>query len=338
MGKFDYWAKKVFSSDRVFADTFNGLLFGGNDRIKPKSLRTLPTTGLAKGRKGAKGLLRERDLIKRMAFKTDGVSNFMLLGIEAQSYISPALPAKMMLYDAILYNEQIDAIKAKHRKEGNLTSEFFLSGLSPDDRLLPVITMVLDLSGSLEAPLRNLHGILDIGDENLRNYIPDYSINVVSPVHMERDEIMRYGRDAATIMLSAKYASDLEAFQRECETNELFGSVNYDTACLVNVITGMDKRIKKTEKVNMAMDRLSFSEYYLQKGEKIGQARGEIIGIVTTMNSLGKTREETCAMLMTQCSMDDKDAFKEIDRIEGLKWPAKPSRNKRTRKTDTTSV
>ena len=205
MNRFDYWAKKVFGKAEVFADAFNGMLFEGENVIKADSLQDVPTTQLA--RIGRRKIKRERDLLKRLAFKTDGISSFVMLGIEAQSYADRTIAARAMLYDAILYIDEIAEVFARNRNKKNLPKEYFLSGFLPDDMISPVVTMVMDLSGDDAQPVRSLHEILNFGDERFREFVSDYRINVVSPTSMERDKIMRYGRDAGAVMLSAKFAS-----------------------------------------------------------------------------------------------------------------------------------
>ena len=40
MGRLDYWAKRVFNDPQIFADLFNGYLFGGKPVVLPETLDT----------------------------------------------------------------------------------------------------------------------------------------------------------------------------------------------------------------------------------------------------------------------------------------------------------
>ncbi len=75
----------------------------------------------------------------------------MLLGIENQTEVHYAMPVRNMLYDAMQYNQQVADTAAKHKEEKSrrdkqkqkISNAEFLSGFHKDDKLIPVITLVL---------------------------------------------------------------------------------------------------------------------------------------------------------------------------------------------------
>lgn len=73
------------------------------------------------------------------------VSGIRILGIENQSNVHYAMPVRNMLYDAMQFSSQVEASALSHRKEhdNKPTADEFLSGWYKEDRLLPVITLVI---------------------------------------------------------------------------------------------------------------------------------------------------------------------------------------------------
>lgn len=80
----------------------------------------------------------------------DGKTAYVLLGIENQTDIHYAMPVKNAIYDALQYGRQVSDIAAKHRadrkdkkSEKKVSGGEYLSGFYKEDRLIPVITLVI---------------------------------------------------------------------------------------------------------------------------------------------------------------------------------------------------
>jgi len=88
----------------------------------------------------------------------------------------------IMVQDALNYAAQVECIAKKHRKSKELKSGAeYLSGFTKDDKICPVVTITLYWnSGELDGP-RTLHEMLDISDEEVLQYIPDYHLNLIVP-------------------------------------------------------------------------------------------------------------------------------------------------------------
>ena len=70
------------------------------------------------------------------------LTEFSILGLENQASIHYGMPLRNMLYDALDYHKEFNAITQKNKRE-SLTSSEFLSGFKKTDRLHPVFTIVL---------------------------------------------------------------------------------------------------------------------------------------------------------------------------------------------------
>ena len=75
-----------------------------------------------------------RDLYKNYVSK----AVLAILGLEDQMKIHYAMPVRTMFLDAVDYSNQCKNISQEHR-QANLE---FLSGMKPEDRILPVLTLV----------------------------------------------------------------------------------------------------------------------------------------------------------------------------------------------------
>ena len=150
MGSKDTATIRYMRQNPVFADAFNYFLFGGAPVIDPGLLEEMDTRELAVPYGGEEGVgqpvQRTRDILKVLTAKTDQHMAYLLLGIENQSHIHYAMPVRSLLYDALQYTKQVEEAAASHRKSGDYKGageDDFLSGFMKDDRLLPVVTLVI---------------------------------------------------------------------------------------------------------------------------------------------------------------------------------------------------
>lgn len=87
-----------------------------------------------------KTLNRTRDVIKMSSEN----ACYQILAIENQQAIHYAMPLRCMIYDGLVYLNQVTDLTARNREMGSLKrSEEFLSGLKKTDRLIPCCTIVL---------------------------------------------------------------------------------------------------------------------------------------------------------------------------------------------------
>ena len=77
------------------------------------------------------------------------------------------MPARCMEYDALDYAGQLRKKRLRHRKKKDLKgSTQFLSGLTPEEKLDPVVTLVFYHGKKKWEACRGLHGMLNFEGEN----------------------------------------------------------------------------------------------------------------------------------------------------------------------------
>lgn len=83
------------------------------------------------------------------------------------------------MYDAIQYSQQVNTVVAQHRKKKDyqrqgISNGEFLSGFYKEDKLIPVITLVIFFNaGEWDGP-RSLHEMMDISDPEVKKWVVDY--------------------------------------------------------------------------------------------------------------------------------------------------------------------
>ena len=185
MGKPNIAVNHWLSDNSRFADLFNGIVFGGEQIVRPEELEPMDREAdiLITDKEGReKGVQRYRDIVKRWRQGMD----LAVLACESQRKVHYAMPIRNMLYDSLSYAEQARILwkerKKKQPAEGPLTGEEYLSRFGKKDTLFPVITVVFYYgleSGSVEelerfrTDLQPILGMLKYRGrkEELRDYI-----------------------------------------------------------------------------------------------------------------------------------------------------------------------
>jgi len=145
---------------------------------RPASANT-SLTGIPYGADGAGvPVQRFRDMLKSVTAMEDEDKVYLLLAIEAQSEVHHAMPVRNMVYDALQYAAQVEEAARSHRAArlaGNPEelakkpdNSEYLSGFYREERLIPVITLVMYFApGEWDGPM-SLHEMVQ-KDDRFRN-------------------------------------------------------------------------------------------------------------------------------------------------------------------------
>ena len=239
IGAADAVTKAYIRKNEVFADAFNYFMYDGEQEIQPEQLRELDTTEIAillnekdtketknsKSASGTKNVQKYRDLLKSAAIMEDGEVAYVLLGIENQTEVHYAMPVKNMLYDAMQYNQQVADAAATHKGKESSTESTkrkisngeFLAGFYKDDKLIPVITLVLFFNADEWDGPRSLFDMMDISNRILKKYVQNYQMHIISPQQIADGDLEKFHSSLREVMGCIKYSNDknkLAAFIR----------------------------------------------------------------------------------------------------------------------------
>ena len=231
MSSKDTITKTYMKDNAIFADAFNFYIYHGEQVIKPDDLHELDTaesvifasdenesnssvsnsfdSNSSVSRRTDSTHQRYRDILKSAVIKQHGDTIYAVLGIENQSDIHYAMPVRNFVYDAMQYARQVNNTSSDNRKKGtHLSRQEYLSGFSKEDRLTPVITLVLYFGIDKWDGAKSIHEMLSTKDPKLLKYVQDYRINLIEPAGIEPNELDRFSTSLREVLGYIKYAND----------------------------------------------------------------------------------------------------------------------------------
>lgn len=296
--KADVILKDFWRQNERFADLFNAVIFRGKQVIKPEDLteRDTDMSGIIQFKGYQETLERTRDVVKKMAYGVE----FAVLGIESQQKIHYAMPLRTMLYDSLGYLKEYQEItRIRKAERGKMTEDEFLSKMRKEDRLHPIISIVLYYSEkSWDGPMCLKDMIVEMPEE-MERIFSDYKMNLVQIRESEQytfhNEEVRAVFEISREIFNGNLDKINEKYRNRDLTPELITVIGKitDSAELVRQgkieeVANMCTALEKWEKENI--------ERGTKRGIEIGTNKG-IAKMVLTLLNKGKTVEETADWL-----------------------------------------
>ncbi len=164
MRALDACSKNYTRKSEIVADLVNYAVYDGKQIVREGDISEKDTTELSALYKKNKKKMeffyknRFRDVLRKCTLHETPDAKYLIVGVENQDKVHYAMCVRNMLMDAINYATQVEVIADKNRKrEGNLPSAEFLSGMKTTDRLKPVITLVVYWGEEKWDAARSLH-------------------------------------------------------------------------------------------------------------------------------------------------------------------------------------
>ena len=305
MGRKDVVTREYLSSDEVFADVVNLALYSGKCVVHASNLREadsveeLAITMEENDLKGKRGKSRQgavqrkqphivqkyRDIVRQIVM--DGVDGYLariIVGVEEQSETHYAMPVRNMLYDALNYSGQVNGIGEKNRKNGLLsTSAEFLSGIRKEDKLIPVVTIVVTFQPEVWDGPMSVHEMLDWRGipEQVQELIPNYKMLLIQPESYEEEKVSNPQSTFGVIMGLLKYASSMGGFQKYVdEHEEVLSNMPVKAAAVLNEFCTLDlteQELEKNEVIDMCQAVREMKEVSRREGRMEGERRGKVL-------------------------------------------------------------
>ncbi len=302
MGEVDIRTNEYMRDNEHFADVFNYFLFDGQRVIEPENLHELDRSAavFSFGPKSGKAsvLEKSRDVVKSAVVKSDGTTTYQLLGVENQTNVHYAMPVRNMLYDAISYTNQVDAIAVRNRKgsKEGLTGAEFLSGFTKEDHLYPVITLVLYWSPDFWDGPHSLHEMLEPGNDDILKFVSDYRLNILSPADIPKSGFKKFTSPISEVFQYIQGSADKEELNRILQENPNFRHLDRESAELINAVTKSDLRFEEGEETidmctaiqQMRDESVSFG---MKEGRKEGREEGmdDMAVVIQRLYDSGRT-------------------------------------------------
>ena len=209
-----------------------------------------------------------------------------------------------MVYDALQYASQVEETAKSHRRErkrkkgtqlGKIkkpNSGEYLSGFYKEDRLLPVITLVIYFSpDKWDGPVC-LHEMLAVTNEKLLRFIPDYKINLITPEGLDKEQMERFQTSLREVLLFTKYSKDKEKLYNLVKNDIRFHRIDKKAGRVINAVTGARINMDESgETIDMCKAIQDLQDEAMQAGIKKGIQTGIQTGIKTGKEA-GKQEEK----------------------------------------------
>ena len=322
MGKTDRATKRFLSDRRVFADLVNYSVYRGRQVVRAEDVRETDTEQvLDAGAPGRAPDLRrlQRDLAMEVVVRTCGDVKYVVVGVENQSRADLTMPMRCMLYDAMRHLAHARRRKAENGGNG-VPGRDFLTGLRPEDRFPPVVTLVVYWGeGRWTAP-RSLHEMLDFPDERLKGLCADYRLNLVEPMAMSDEEFRILRTDLGAVLHYVKVQDDPDAIHRLLREDGRFRALDRDAAEVLRAVTGTTIPInQKEEKIDMCKGEEQLKQRAFEEGKQTGFQEGKqtgfqegILGTVSVLREFQLSVEQIQEKLMKTYAITADEAMKYI--------------------------
>ncbi|MCD7883043.1 MAG: Rpn family recombination-promoting nuclease/putative transposase [Lachnospiraceae bacterium] len=234
MGKPDTATREYINDSYVFADVFNYFIYGGRKVVNPQNLEKLDASTLLTvfGKNGDEETIqRYRDALKKAALMVDDEAAYIVLGIEAQTRVDYGMPIRTFLYDALQYDSQARELKAAHKNAGDKHSEAeFVSGLYKEDRILPVITVVVHFGAKPWDGATRLSDLYNCSHKELMAYAPDYKMNLIDPAGMTDEDFEKFSTSLGKVLKFMKLSNSRKEMKKLMETDKAYKSIDRNAA------------------------------------------------------------------------------------------------------------
>ena len=216
------------------------------------------------------------------------------------------MPVRAMLYDAMNYAEQVQAITQRRRKDKpKQTRHEYLSGLGKDDRLKPVVTLVLNISGEYWDGCKSIHELLYVEDEHILQFVPNYKLNLLSPDLLTEQDFdkFRTGVGAAMQFLKHQHDDNMDWMDAKGELN-----VDRATAEFVQTATGTDFEINENgEVIDMCRAWKNSMKQAEDKGRE-AERKDAILYLIASIKDISASQTQAVEQLMKRYSLTKAEA------------------------------
>ena len=280
MGKKDVEEKEYFNDVLHFADTCNGIMFGGASVILPEELEEANTELIYPDQKTT------------LTVRQDGIHywrkqnvNIALIALEYQSVSDYHMVFRNMMAESLAYYKQWKKNKRHYSKEYKKwfdrlfrlrNSKEFLSGMVKEDQFVPVIIIVINFGLEKWDGATTLHEMLKLPSE-LERYVNNYKLNLFD--YNDYEDFSIFKTEVRVIFEALKTAGNEE------KMNSIFSrikKIEIETARLLETLLNIEfpKKlvIKETDGKEYIEVCKAWDDHW-KSGERAGIVIGEERGI-----------------------------------------------------------
>ena len=134
------------------------------------------------------------------------------------------MPVRNIIYDALQYGKQVSEIAKRHKdqkdRKGHNRGEY-LSGFYKEDRISPVITLVVHFGAEeWDGPL-SLYEMMELEDPTLKEFVQDYRIYLIDPYRLTEDDLEKFSSNLRGVLGYIKYSKDKKELSRFLNNSQM---------------------------------------------------------------------------------------------------------------------
>ena len=184
---------------------------------------------------------------------------------------------RIMGYEFMNYNKQLKEIKAIHDKKKDLTGIEYLSGISREEKLQPVCTLIIYYGKEPWSGPTRLSEMLDFSDlpEEVRNVVADYPIHVLDVRRFKDSEKLETEARLFFGMLQRDEDTD-KCIEYWEENREAFQNISDDTYDAIATFTRSEKLLENCQVYTNeegGIDMCKAFEGLILQGEERGEQK-----------------------------------------------------------------
>ena len=327
MGTADIVTKEYMRENAVFADAFNYLIYNGKKVIDPEKLKEMDPIEIAlpfgdeeksgedkkrenASRAGKKTdtVQRYRDVLKSVVVKQDETMSYVLLGIENQTDVHYAMPVRNVIYDALQYGRQVADIAAHHRRNkkdftGKSNGEY-LSGFLREDRIRPVITLVIHFGAEeWDGPL-SLHEMMSTRNMELLSFVENYRVHLIDPATLTEEQLDQFSTSLKEVMGYIKYSKNKEMLLEFLRTDS-HKSMELNAVRVIKAITNTPIEVSEEEG---EIEMCKAIEDLISESEARGRAEGEAKGMIEICLEMNFSKQDILKKLQEKLNISLRQA------------------------------
>lgn len=237
MGKADVYTGDYLENPEIFADLLNGILYHGEQIVKPEELKEQDGELRSIVGRDAKKTIRDKvRLWKGTAFAVFVVEN--------QMKVDYHMVIRTMLTEAMAYDKQWKKLREKRKpREGNLTSDEFISGMRREDKFIPVITVIVYYGKEKRWDgATTLYELLDAegNEEVILPFVTNYRLNVFD--YHDYEEFGQFRSELQSVFEFLRYSEDKRLLKEKLENNrERYEKLSNQTKALLAKLANIRK-------------------------------------------------------------------------------------------------
>ena len=222
------------------------------------------------------------------------------------------MPIRVMNLDAYAYNKQWKNLREKYKNYPGLTEDEYLSHMCREDRLLPVITVVIYYGEKPWDGAKDLHGVLNIPEE-IKPFVGNYPMHLVEVINNQLQFKNADNRDLFQL-LNLIYNTSLDKKTRiqKAQDYESRHKVNEEVIHVLAATNRIQLKISKKEGAKVCT--------LFEEIARDSKAEGRAEATLELLEDYGEIPEELRKIVMEQTDLNIlKEWLKAAAKAESIK-------------------